>query len=212
MGIPPVLVPRIVIISPRRRRGRPVEGNRIFHFQNLWDNIFKNLNIITLLLDGRLPCAVQSLRLHLVVAAPESQTGMVADSTHIILNLRADIALEIIVQLIGRAGKHEILPHNQPQFVADVKKPVVRVITAAPHTDAVVVRRRRILQQAAGALRRDSGKNIVFGNVVRAHGKDFYAVHLMGKARSPLVLFRIHCQRAQTDPTAPFVKYIALLV
>ena len=212
VGVPPVLIPRVVVVSSRGGRGRPIKGAGIFHLQNLRDNIFKNLNIIALLLDGRLPCTVQRLRLHLVVAAPEPQTGMVADPAHIVPNLRADIALKIIVQLIGSAGKHEILPHNQPQLVTDVKKPVVRVITAAPHTNAVVVCRRRVLQQAAGALRRDSGKNIVFRDVVRAHGKDFHPVDLMGKALAPLVLFRIYRQRAKPDPAAPFVKHMALLV
>ena len=209
VGISPVLVPGVIIISSRGWRGRPIERDRVLFLQDFRNDILENLDIIALLLDGRLPRPVQCLCLHLIVTAPDAKTGVMADPPHIVADLRTDAALEALIQLVGGAGKHKILPHDQPQFIADIEEPVVWVIAAAPDTDTVVVRRCRVLQESAGALRCDARKNIVLRDIVRTHRKNLHPVYLVGKTFSPLVLVRIHSHGAQADPAAPLIKHIA---
>ena len=134
------------------------------------------------------------------------------DPAHIVLNLRADIALKIVIQLVRRAGKHEILPHDQPQFIADIKKPVVRVVTAAPDADGVMIRRHTLRKELPGRFRRDSPKQMILRDIVRAHGKDGDAIYLMGKALSPLILFNPHGHRPNPDAPLPDIDRLTVRI
>ena len=64
---------------------------------------------------------------------------MMTDSTDILNRLCNDITLKFVIQFIRCAGIHEILPYDQSQFITQVKEEVLRIITAAPDTDTVVV-------------------------------------------------------------------------
>ena len=139
MGIPSVFVPGIVVISAGGRGGRPVKALWVFCFYNLWYDVFKNFNIIAFLFFGRFPAFIQCLGFHFVVAAPESDAGMVAQPAYILPYLFPDIFIKRLVKFIGSARKHEILPDKQSQFIADIVKIIVRIITAAPDSYGIVI-------------------------------------------------------------------------
>ena len=69
---------------------------------------------------------------------------MMTDSADILNGLCNDIALKFVIQFIRCTGIHEILPYKQSQFITQIKEEVLRIITAAPDADTVVVRPYRI--------------------------------------------------------------------
>ena len=122
---------------------------------------------------------------------------------HVVLHFLPDVLGEIGSQVVHGAGEHEVLPHQQAQFVAGIVEGVVRVAAAAPHPNTVEVGRRALLQQMPGALRGDPGQDVVLGDVVGAHGEDLHPVHLVGKALPVLVLLPGNGHGPQADAPLP---------
>ena len=131
---------------------------------------------------------------------------MAAEPADVVHKLGADVLFKFLGEVVHRAGKHEVLPHQKTQLVAGIVEPVVGVVAAAPDADAVHVGGPGVLQQAAGALRGDSGQQVVLGNVVRAHGEDVHAVALMAEALAVLVLFPVDGEHPQADALFPGVQ------
>ena len=128
---------------------------------------------------------------------------MVPETLYIINKFLADICLKFRRQFIYGAGKHKVLPYDQPQLVTDIIEPVVRIITAAPYTDCVIIRRNTLPEKFPGRFRRHSSKKMILRDIVRSHGKDCHPVHLVSKTRSPLIFVRPHSQSPKTDPSFP---------
>ena len=78
---------------------------------------------------------------------------------------------------------------------------------AAPHPDTVEVGRHALLQQLAGTLRGDPGEDVVLGDVIRAHGKDFHPIDLVGEALAVPVLFPGDGHGAQADAALPGIQF-----
>ena len=135
---------------------------------------------------------------------------MVADPFDVIDEFRPDICLKFFRQIIHAAGKHEILPDDQSQLIADIPEGIRRIMTAAPDADAVEMSIFRLKQQIAGPLRRHPGQDIVLRNIIRSHGENANPVHLMTEAFSPLVLFPDHSHRPQSDPLLPDVQNLSI--
>ena len=131
---------------------------------------------------------------------------MVADPFNVIDELCPDICLKFLRQVIHAAGEHEVLPHDQAQLVAGVPEGIRRIMAAAPDTDAVEMGVFRLRQKLMGPLRRHTGQDVVLRNIIRAHGKDAHAVHLMAEAFSPLVLFARYGHCPQADPLFPHIQ------
>ena len=137
---------------------------------------------------------------------------MVAEAFDIVDEFLADIRLEFRRQLIHGTGKHEILPDNQSHLVANIIEPVLRVIAAAPHTDGVVIRRHALRKEFPGGFRRNPPEQMVFRNIIRAHGKDGDAVYLMGKALPPRILFNPHCHCPKSYPPLPDIGSLSVCI
>src|SRR5699024_3398902 len=129
---------------------------------------------------------------HLIVAAPQSQGSVMAQALDIFYKFLSDICLEFRGQLIYGAGEHKVLPYSQTQLVTDIIEPVVRVEAAAPYTDHIVIGKLAVFQKLSGLFRASSSQQMLFRNIVGAHGKECLAVDLMGKALAPLILFNLH--------------------
>ncbi len=129
-----------------------------------------------------------------------------ADSPYIFCNFPSDIGIKSSIQLVGRASKHKVLPDKQSQLVADIKEIVIRIVTAAPDANTVIIRCHRFLQKLSGTLFIDAPKQIILRYIVRTHGKDTDAVHLMGKLPAPFIRFRIDLHPAKPDTLFPLVQ------
>jgi hypothetical protein len=111
-----------------------------------------------------------------VVAAPERQGGMGAQARHLVARLRLDFGDELGCLRVGGAGKHEVLPDQKAEPVAEVVEGVVLVDAAAPDPDHVHVRLARLDKQelvAPGVERTHEG---VGRDPVRALGEEGNAV------------------------------------
>ena len=80
----------------------------------------------------------------LVVAAPNRKTCVFTHTFYVEKHLFLHIGKEIrLVERIGHAREHEVLPHHYPEAVAKVEELVGSVISAAPYADHVEIALRR---------------------------------------------------------------------
>ena len=153
MAVAPVFILRFIKASAGRGTGRPVESLRIFLLHHLRQDILIQFDVIGNQFLISVPESIGYKGFNLVVAAPQRQRGMMSQPADIVPELGADAVLKVFAQIIGRTGKHKVLPDQQAQFIADIIKPVVRIITAAPDTNGIHVGCSRVFQQAPGPLR-----------------------------------------------------------
>ncbi|MET3144812.1 UNVERIFIED_ORG: hypothetical protein ABIB63_000610 [Xanthomonas axonopodis] len=137
--------------------------------------------------------------LHLVVAAPQHDAGVVAQPLDLFDRLLPGVLAELHVVRRYRAAEHEVLPDHDAQFVGDLVKIVVLVMPAAPHAQHVHVGIARILQGAAHALVRDTCREGIQRNQVGPLGEDRDAVDHDLHALAELVFFAAQLHRAQAD-------------
>ena len=136
-----------------------------------------------------LPAPACPCRVDFVVAAPQRQTGVVAQAHHIVDSLLADIFQKFAVSRIHGAGKGEILPDHDTVPVAQVVKMVVFIDAAAPHANHVHVGVGGVLHHLLVILRRDAGQEHVVGYHVGAFGKYGHAVQFKVEGGTRLVFF-----------------------
>ena len=179
-----------VFIVAARGRGRgPVESVRVFFFYKLRNYVLIQADIVIVLLFGLRPGQGLVLGFHLVITAPQTDTGMGAETADILTDFRADIGFKDVLELIGGAGEHEILPYDKPSLVAHVVKEVVQEIAAAPDAQAVIVGFLSGSKQHVGTSAVLPCKDIVLGNIIRAHGKNLQAVYFVRKIAPGNLLF-----------------------
>ncbi len=133
-----------------------------------------------------------------VVAAPERDARMVAETLHLLSGFLADVFLEGEVAGNHGAAEHEVLPDHDAEFVADVVKVVGFVIAAAPVADHVHVRVLGGLEDLTMLGGSYAGRKAVEGNDVGTFAEDGNAVDDEGKALAPLVVYAAQFDGAET--------------
>ena len=113
---------------------------------------------------------------------------MGTEPADIVADLCADIGLKSFVQLIGGAGEHKILPHDQSSFVAHVVEEIIGKVTAAPDAHTVIVGFLGGGKEHVGPLPGLPCEDIVLRNIIRSHGKDLQAVYLKSKVAAGKLL------------------------
>ena len=136
---------------------------------------------------------------------------MVTDSSDIVLKLCNDIFLKLFCQIISCAGKHEIFPHDQSQFITNIPKEIRRIITSSPYPDTVKMSALCLYQKISGAFRCHSCQDIVFRNIIPTHGKNRNSVYLMGKRFSKCILFSSHRHGSKTDSLCICIDHLSIL-
>jgi hypothetical protein len=94
----------------------------------------------------------------LVVAAPESEAGMVHKSLDLMANFRLDLGEEGRLRGVEGAGEHAILPDEDALLVAEIVEVLGLVAAAAPYAQAVHVGRRRRAQEIVEPLPASSAR------------------------------------------------------
>ena len=198
-----IRVLRTVEAPARGRRRRPVKCIRVLFFQDLRNNEL----ILNQVIRG---CDIISFKFahkrklfHFIVAAPNTQRGVMPDPAHILRNLSADAFNKLIRDPVIGACKHHVLPDHQSHLVAQVIKPVRRIESAAPHTYDIEVCQPAVFKQRAGPLRVHPREDVVLGNIVRAHGEHALSIYLHGKRLPPLVFVTPHSEGSQADAPLP---------
>ena len=182
-----------------RRGRRPVEGFGIVFFQEIGNDVFEQPQVVRFGLGivGDAPAFPGGF--DLIVAAPHSQGSVVAQAQDVVDDFGADGGFEFRGQQIGRAGEHEVLPHDQAVLVAPVIEAFVRIPAATPDADEVVVGGFAGFQQSTGALFGHARDDLVFRDIVGAHGEYLGAVVDEAELVAPLVFVLGYGQRTQAD-------------
>ena len=76
-------------------------------------------------------------------------------------------------------------------------------MAAAPYPDGIVMGQHGLLQKMTGALFMTAGEQVIFGNIISAHGEKRNAVDGGGKAFAPFIFFDFHGQGTQTNAPLP---------
>ena len=205
MDISPVRIIWIVKRAPGGRAGRPVEGFRVFFSQDLRKDPLIHEQIIPDFGMFGNPASFVHKHFHLIISAPQSQAGVMADPPDIFLQLSADIFFKLWSQLIDRAGKHKILPYRQPQLITKIIEPVVGIKAAAPYPDHVKICSFTVFQKLPGFFSASFSQQVFLRYIIGSHGKKRNPVNLMGKAFPPLIFFPSHRHFPKTDPLLPAV-------
>ena len=135
---------------------------------------------------------------------------MVAQTAHIVLRFGNDALRKAVGQFIYGAGKQQVLPDEQTQPVTAVVERIVLEVTAAPHTDGIIIGPHTLTQQLLRALRGDSCQDAVLGDVVRAHGEDGDSVDAEFKLAAPFVRICFDGKRAQADVQVARIQHSAV--
>ena len=137
-----VLIVRIIKAASGAWGRLPEKGLAVCRFHCFWHHMLKHFYVVrtkifrlTLHLRPVIPG-----RLHLIVSAPQGKGCMMTETFDIINKFLTDICLKLRCQFIDRACKHKVLPYHQPQFITEIKEPVLRIIAATPDTYCIKVR------------------------------------------------------------------------
>src|SRR5437868_452496 len=104
------------------------------------------------------PAPVQPGGFDLVVARPNDNAGMVAQSFHIVDRLSTNVIEKFLICRIQAARKHELLPDHDSHLIAQLIKLVSFVDAAAPDSQHVHV---------AVVYRLDEKSILIFGDARR---------------------------------------------
>ena len=130
---------------------------------------------------------------------------MVAQALDLVLGFLPHVLEELRCRGVQRAGKHEVVPDQDPLFVAQVVEVVALVLAAAPDAEHVHVRRDRARQQVVVARTGLPRRQRVARDPVRALAEHLDAVDLEVHRQPDLVLLGDHLKRAQADALAHVV-------
>ena len=81
---------------------------------------------------ARLPTPILHPFKNLIVAAPHSKAGVIAQTLYVVVGLFGDALQKRRIGRISSAGKHKILPHQYAVLVGKIIETVVFVSPAAP--------------------------------------------------------------------------------
>ena len=126
--------------SAGRRACGPIEDVGRMFLNQLREDIFIHLDIIRGLLRRADPGSLLDKHFHLIISTPQSKARMMTDPPDVLCHLFDNVLLKFLIQVINRTGEHEVLPDDQPQLIAQVKEPIVRIVASAPDPDCVEVR------------------------------------------------------------------------
>ena len=148
--------------------------------------------------------------LHFVVAAQQTQSGVVLEPEKVLPGLFPELGLHFLRQPDIGAGDHKVLPDQDPLLVAQIIEMVLGVVSAAPYPQSVEIRVHGPVDQPVQPLGRHPAQETVHGDVVRTHGEDLHAVDDEAEFAAPLVRVRLRADRqgTQADPQALRVQHL----
>ncbi len=117
-----------------------------------------------------------------------------------------EILEKVGVGRVNAAGKHEILPDQEPVAVAEIVEHVFRVVTAAPNAEHVHVGVHGAFQQPLQHRFGDTRGQRIGWNPVGALGEQAHAVDIEGEFLAPLIGILAKFDSAQADFVAFLVE------
>ena len=201
MCIPVIFIVRIIKTASRRGGRRPVKCIRRSFFYSLRKDLLKKAYIICPQIRGLfleiapvMPCG-----LNLIIAANQSEAGMVPEPFQIIQHFLPAVLRKMVCHLIYVACKHQVLPDDQSVPVAEIIEPVRRIISAAPYPDTVIICPDHGTYKILLSFLCNSCVKTILGDIIPAHSKYLHTVYHKGKFPAPFILVPADCQSPQAD-------------
>ena len=129
-----------------------------------------------------MPCG-----LNLIVATDKAEAGMMSEPLQIIPYFFTAVLRKMIRHLVNVAGKHQVLPYDQPVPVTEIIELIRRIISAAPHSDTVIVCPDHGAHKILLTLLCYPCVEAVLRNIVSAHGKYLHAIYHKRELPPPLI-------------------------
>src|SRR6266850_6923849 len=123
-----------------------------------------------------LPTPVLPGSLDFVVAHPDHDARMIAQTFDVISCFVSDVIEKRLIARIHAAGEHKILTHQDPHFVAKIVEIVLLVNTTTPHAQHVHIRVAHGSEQLAILISANARGKTISRNPVAALGENGYAV------------------------------------
>ncbi len=140
----------------------------------------------------------------LVVAAPQREARMTAESQHVLAGLCFDLLPERLAFGVARAGEEEVLPHQHPGGIAGCVERVGLVDPAAPHPEQVRARADGVVHSLPTSVGRRPRGEDVDGDPIESADRDRRSVGGDREPGTDLVGARVDADRAESD--APRVR------
>src|SRR6478736_1456911 len=119
---------------------------------------------------------------------------MGSETSHVIFGFRTNAIQEFLIARIHAAGKHEVLPHEYSQFVADVVELIGLVDAATPNAQHVHVRVSSRFQQPAILLFAYSSGKAISRYPVCTFCENGDTINDERETLSPRIVFLVHFQ------------------
>ena len=199
--VTPVLIIRIIKASSGARGRLPEKGLAVCRFHCFRNHVFKHFYVVRTEIF-RLALHLRPVipgRFHLVISAPQSKRCMMTKTFNILRDLLRDILFKSFREIIDITCKHQILPYDQSHLIAEIIEMIRRIITTAPHTDAVKIGTFTGFQKILLDLRRNPGIDTVLRNIISAHGKNLHTIDTECEFFSPEIFFLADGKSTETD-------------
>ena len=135
---------------------------------------------------------------------------MIPQALHVIVGFLAHVVEKRFISGIQAASEHEILPDENPHFIAKIIEVVTLVNAAAPDAQHVHVGVAHGLKQFAIFISTDAAREAVRRDPITAFGKDRHAVNHKGEALAGFVALLLEFQRAQARTLRCFIYKLAI--
>ncbi len=208
MHIAFVLRVRLLEAATGGRRSQPVERIRVHSLGHRRKQNLELLNIIRTELGAFGEIPIHPRLLHLIIAAPNSERGMMPNPLDVILHFSGNFLGEALRHLIFRAGEQMILPHDQTILIAQLVEIIVGIEASAPYSNAIEVRVDAIANEPPGSFLAMPSANIVLRNIIGAHRKDGMTVHFNLEGLAPPIRLLLDRQRTKSNFEAPLLEQI----
>ena len=188
----------VVIHRAVARRAGPEGAGRIALLDCLADCPVQTVVVDRQELASLLRIPVDGAR-DFVVAAPERDARMVAQTLHLILDLLADESQKMRERGIVRTGEHAVVPDQNAELVAEFIEIFVLILSAAPDAEHVHIGFHGIRKNLVVTLAGETLRHGVHRNPVRPLAEDVDAVDTELHRPPDFVVLVDKRKRAETD-------------
>ena len=149
---------------------------------------------------------------HFIISAPQRQRRMVSQPFHIFDSLLFYIFQKSGIARIKAAGKHKILPYQDPIFITQIIKFVILVNSATPNPDHVHVYILCCLNEIFVFLFCNPGQKIILWDIVGPFHKDRNSIKFYIKTFTISIGLLNNLERTNTKTGDFFINLLPLFL
>ena len=119
---------------------------------------------------------------HFIIPRNNGKTSMMTNSCKIFIYFRFNVVKHFLVVGDIHTCKHQIGKNHKTEFVAYIKKFIVRIKSSSPYSYCIKITIRTMLQKLFGTAFCNTRKNVILRNIIGTHSEKSYTVNFVTKA------------------------------